>query len=284
MIIWLASYPRSGNTFLRTILKSAFGQKTYSIYNDRQDISVDKTIRNITGHHELSVDFDFEKARKSKRIYFIKTHELFGKENEHDKVIYLIRDGREATVSYYHYLKNFSQNRYTLLEIINGHTFAGSWGNHFFSWRQCPPESILFLSFEKITKFPQKSIQLICDFTGLKPSAEPTYNFNDLQKINSQFFRSGKLDSYKNELSQYEQKYFWMVNGQAIREAKYTKRIPDLTNELERDELLFKHTELTIKFNKQKENEFKQKEKGFKQKENEFKQKENEFKQKENEF
>ena len=34
MIVWLASYPRSGNTFLRMVLHFVYGQKTYSLYND----------------------------------------------------------------------------------------------------------------------------------------------------------------------------------------------------------------------------------------------------------
>ena len=31
--IWLASYPRSGNTFLRIILQSVFDLPSYSAYN-----------------------------------------------------------------------------------------------------------------------------------------------------------------------------------------------------------------------------------------------------------
>src|SRR5882672_2574662 len=37
--VWLASYPRSGNTYLRAILWSCFGLQTGSVYPD--DLSLD---------------------------------------------------------------------------------------------------------------------------------------------------------------------------------------------------------------------------------------------------
>jgi hypothetical protein len=37
MIVWLASYPRSGNTFVRTLLHSAFGLESYSLHCDEGD-------------------------------------------------------------------------------------------------------------------------------------------------------------------------------------------------------------------------------------------------------
>ena len=44
MIVWLASYPRSGNTFLRVVLHNVYGVATYVRYDGTcKDI--------ITGHH-----------------------------------------------------------------------------------------------------------------------------------------------------------------------------------------------------------------------------------------
>jgi hypothetical protein len=35
-VTWLASYPRSGNTLLRTILKQCFGLSSQSVYPDEE--------------------------------------------------------------------------------------------------------------------------------------------------------------------------------------------------------------------------------------------------------
>ena len=34
MIVWLAAYPRSGNTLLQLFLKQVFGVHTFSLYDD----------------------------------------------------------------------------------------------------------------------------------------------------------------------------------------------------------------------------------------------------------
>ena len=40
MIVWLASYPRSGNTFLRLVLHRLFGVPTYSVYEDHDPVAL----------------------------------------------------------------------------------------------------------------------------------------------------------------------------------------------------------------------------------------------------
>src|SRR6266446_6905894 len=45
-MVWLASYPRSGNTYLRSILWTCFGLQTGSIYPD--DLSLD-VVQHVEG-------------------------------------------------------------------------------------------------------------------------------------------------------------------------------------------------------------------------------------------
>ena len=247
MIIWLASYPRSGNTFIRVILNHAFGVKTYSIYGDKYDIAADEATKEVVGHKELPENFDYHKARQSDELYFIKTHEPYSKDYENDKAIYVLRDGREATVSYYYYLENFSKNKHNYLEIINGYTFVCSWGEHLLSWQRAQQEKILKLRFEEIILSVQAAISQISAFIGLTPLKSEVPNFAILNKTNPSFFRSGKKDSFVSELSQYEQKYFWLVNGQAMRNSGYVDKIPEYESQIERDQLLFDHILLTNK-------------------------------------
>jgi hypothetical protein len=39
VIVWLASYPRSGNTFLRVVLHNLYGVPTYSVYEDDDPVA-----------------------------------------------------------------------------------------------------------------------------------------------------------------------------------------------------------------------------------------------------
>ena len=53
MIVWIASFPRSGNTFMRIAIHNILGCDTYSIYNDAYDIAINKELSAIAGHSML---------------------------------------------------------------------------------------------------------------------------------------------------------------------------------------------------------------------------------------
>lgn len=251
MIIWLASYPRSGNTFIRTLLNHAFGMKTHSIYGDKLDIAADAATSEMVGHKELPANFDFENARTSEELFFIKTHEPYGFKHESDKAIYICRDGREATVSFYHYNRNFSNIRQNYLQIINGQNFVGTWGDHCMGWKQAGEARCLYLRFETITKEHGLTIEAIEKFTGLRAANHKLPDFEELNKTNPKFFRSGKTDSFLKELTKFEQHYFWQCNGTAMHSLNYIQHIPPLPEPQERDELLFTHIRITNQLVKQ---------------------------------
>ena len=52
--IWLTSYPRSGNTLVRTILYQCFNLKTGSVYSN--DLGGNINLENYVGHIEQAQD------------------------------------------------------------------------------------------------------------------------------------------------------------------------------------------------------------------------------------
>ncbi len=54
MIVWLASYPRSGNTFLRLVLHRLFGVPTYSVYEDDDPVAQRVGPELVGYRHELA--------------------------------------------------------------------------------------------------------------------------------------------------------------------------------------------------------------------------------------
>jgi hypothetical protein len=73
MLIWLASYPRSGNTFLRIILNDVFGIKTSSWTGDGDDrvFSSRPGIIDAVGHIRMARDGAelIEEARRSDTLH-----------------------------------------------------------------------------------------------------------------------------------------------------------------------------------------------------------------------
>ena len=249
MIVWLASYPRSGNTWIRTLLKNIYNIETYSIHGDEHDIGSNEETSKIVGHKNLPEDFSIKAARESEDTYFIKTHLLYQPEYKEDKVIYLIRDGREATISYHYYHLNFTNLIFTKMQIINGYPFVGSWCDHVQSWMGQLDLNRIIIKFEDATTNFNKTVNLLSDFLSKQPISYDVPDFNKLHSIDSNFFRSGKTNSYKNELSLKEQAYFWYVNGFTMNEFGYEAEEDVINDKLLLNEVSAMHVNLTTEKN-----------------------------------
>ena len=252
MIIWLASHPRSGNSFMRAVIFMAFGIRTASVYREKsnqkltpEQEEMQRFSFDTMGYQDLPEDFNFEKARQSKEIYIIKTHEMASVKNVGDKFIYLIRDGREVSVSYRH----FASSRMNILadykDIIDGVHHAPNWGNwsdHVRSWNPQNNPNGLLLRFEDFTKNPKEAIQTLSKFFGLEPLSKEIPPFSEFHAKQPSHFRSGKTDSFKTEMTPDEQKYFWIAHGTVMRLFGYCSQIPEFSSAAEYAQIQDEHT------------------------------------------
>ncbi len=231
MIVWLSSYPRSGNTFFRVILNTVFDIKTYSIHgNDVGDIGADEATAEIVGHSFLPKGFNLDKARASNEVYYIKTHELL--ENmvldSRDKVIYLVRDGRESTLSLTKHLQDFfGKDNDDLSDVICGNTPFGYWGEHVNQWQSVDK---LLIKFEDLIDNPSLKLRDISKYLNIKSLDNKIPTFEELQKVNPKFFRSGKKDSWKEHFSESDHLAFWLQNADEMIAMNYTDGIPKEVN------------------------------------------------------
>ena len=239
MIVWLASYPRSGNTFFRVILNSIFDIKTYSIYDDKGDIGADEKTSETVGHEFLPKDFNIEEARREKNIYYIKTHELLDNRVEpDDNVIYLIRDGRESTLSFTKHQNTFSHQNKKIIDTIYGNIFIGSWGEHVQSWDPKNRKNTLLIKFEELIKDPSQYIGLLSEFLEITPVGDKIPTFEELKEINPIFFRSGKTNSWENIYSEEEHISFWLKNYKVMDEYGYDYKRPALLDDIENNRFI----------------------------------------------
>ena len=145
MIVWLASWPRSGNTLLRIKFQQAFGLDTWSIYDDTTDIGADAETAKIVGHrsHGMSREEFIRVAMELPDTFFVKTHEL---PSDDSPAIYVVRDGRSAVVSWRHYCESFTEVVPSLEAAIRGAEWPGSWSQHVRAWALSgPPETLVVL-------------------------------------------------------------------------------------------------------------------------------------------
>ncbi|MEM9233148.1 MAG: sulfotransferase domain-containing protein, partial [Pseudomonadota bacterium] len=199
MIVWLASYPRSGNTFLRILLQRYFGLPTLSKYDDTHDIAANPALAEITGHDQLQGNWAdvYPQLDRSPDLHIVKTHDAPTDEN---KAIYILRDPRAVVVSYRRYLENFAHRTVDHLDVITGSVGFGSWASHLESWDPLNRPNTLFLKFEDVCTNPVAAVIDIASFLKIDPEQAEDVDFSDLQEIAPDFFRAGSNERNIDEL------------------------------------------------------------------------------------
>lgn len=227
---WLASYPRSGNTFLRILFKEVYGIYTWEGYGKESP-------RNV-----------IKKTAETNNTVIIKTHELPSKTQvpcHKFKTIYLVRDGRDAVVSMaYHrcqIVKPGSDYLFNLLSNVLSPfgTSFGGWSKHVIQWT---PHVDIIIKFEDLISNPIKELKRLEELMSL-PQGDYTKipTFKDLktkkyslgsgknslsakqqQKVREKFFRSGKTKAWENRMPRAIQDIFIHKHGDALQKMGYS--------------------------------------------------------------
>src|SRR6185437_416936 len=146
----IVGFPKSGNTWMQSIMTSIM----HGINTETLDNNV---IQN------LSPDvYSFKYYYRFINRCFFKTHEL--PNPTYKNVIYIVRDGRDALVSYYHYNKA-QGTHYTIDEMISEGKglFNVKWHVHTEQWVKNPySANIIFVRYEDLINSPLQERKKIC--------------------------------------------------------------------------------------------------------------------------
>ena len=197
MFIWLASYPKSGNTLVRALLASYFFSKDGNF-----DFEVIKNIKQFPTSdlfEKMGVDLKNEKEvlknyikvqeniNQKNSIQFLKTHSyLFNIDNNPFTdlnntlgAIYIIRDPRNVVTSYaHHFAMSADDAADQLVNSINmggdltsekpsdrTKVYLGSWGSNFNSWKSLKtPGKYLLIKYEDLISKKKETFLNILKF------------------------------------------------------------------------------------------------------------------------
>jgi hypothetical protein len=201
MIVWIASYPRSGNTLTTQILGQVFRQLAYEKYNNFHQFIKPAGPKNNHEHvgltrFEGTWEEFYASATESSEPVFIKTHDA---PDDHAPAVYVVRDGLSATESYFHYHQNVEHHPCDWMDLILGRAFPYlSWGGHLDAWNPLTRPRTLLLRFEDLVGNPEAVLEKLAEFIGL-PQVQPWQNsFQKLRAEDPAFFRQGKKEGAKD--------------------------------------------------------------------------------------
>lgn len=209
MIIWLASYPRSGNTYARIVWHYCYGLKTYSAHDDNRAVTT-KELSNLIG---------VSPGRpKTDEICLIKSHRA--RPYKANPAIYLVRDGRSVMVSAAHHAG------VSVREAVLGDIRFGEWSGHVYRWthRRVRPHVIRFEDLVS-SNDPGELFDPILEELGLtmpRSHGVPS-TFEELHEKNPEFFRRGRIDSWRDEMSDEDHELFWKLHGDTMEMLNYRK-------------------------------------------------------------
>ena len=192
MFIWLASYPKSGNTLVRSLLASYFftrdGICNFEIIkNILQFPEVKLFIKNgINYKDEMETIRNYIKVQetinKKDSVQFLKTHSyLFNIENNPFTnlenslgVVYVVRDPRNVLISAANH--NQISHEKTLEQLVHGsvmgkndgettRVYTGNWASNYKSWKSFESASkYLLIKYEDLIFDKEKTFLKILDF------------------------------------------------------------------------------------------------------------------------
>jgi sulfotransferase family protein len=218
MIVWLASYPRSGNTLLRTVLSECFGLP--STTDEPEPIEAAYATGMIGG---LASPDDwvrfYVEATASSTLHLIKTH-LPPRDDQ--RAIYVVRDGRSAVVSYYHFNRTYHPAEApSLLELALGGGHYGGWADHCKTW--FGRAGTLVVRFEDLVHGDPPTLNRIatqiCHTGSIRPWVNP---FASLRLAVPEFFREGALQFNRPSIwTDLVDEAFFASNGDVMQQLGY---------------------------------------------------------------
>jgi Sulfotransferase domain len=218
MIVWIASYPRSGNTFLRAVLHALYSVPTYSIYDDDDPVA-QRVGPELVGYRRKPNDRAL--MADSSEVYLVKTHKR--RKIDGYRAIYLVRDGRDAVVSHARLRASMGNGSgappfVTLLReeitrpYIDGQPSSGTWGGNVLSWLDMMEVPVAVLKYEHLIADPVEAVK--CTVSSLTLDLVPNADavvpfFADLHSVDPEFFRRGVAGSYRDEMPDKLHDLFW---------------------------------------------------------------------------
>jgi hypothetical protein len=213
LIVWLASWPRSGNTLLRLIIERCFDIPTYSVYPERKLTWLFGERSNSLGEKWCSEKH--LELKNSEELYCIKTHQII---EDDSPILYIARDGRDACTSLGRFWGLPVRRIITANKIKIGAVSIGSWSEHVqYYLPKLKANPGLIIKYEYMLTSPDRVAEKISSFMQTETRCKFSNDFAELHKKEPKMFRGGRIGDWLGEFGSEDSDLFWRRHGKAMR-------------------------------------------------------------------
>jgi len=203
-IVWLASYPKSGNTWMRAFLHNLLRDPPAPIpINQLTQFTIGDTLKgwyeNVAGHKVDGLSGE-EQARLRPLVHraftkafpdsvFVKTHMMLGEAHGVPLItmdvtagaIYIVRDPRDVAISAASHFGTDIDGAITLMndpqagaaeDADNMPQYYGTWSHHVESWTAERHQALHVVRYEDMLQKPVPTFTKVARFLGFQPPPE----------------------------------------------------------------------------------------------------------------
>lgn len=230
MLVWVASYQRSGNNLTFRTLDEVFGSNRFcTIYKPGLFLRGKKFSRYKVPPELRKKPKDelLETLRARPEPFFIKSHRPRDS-SDPAPGLYIVRDGRDVLVSRAHWLGDNKIGPYHELPFeqqLRRLVSSENWSKHIRTWRTRSAPTAL-VRYEDLLEDAAGTVQRACDQIGVSlgdPKGELT-PFAELRERDPLMHRRGKTGSWEEEMPPELEETFWQLHGEEMEALGYTNR------------------------------------------------------------
>ena len=210
MIIWIASYPKCGNTWVRSLLSAYYftkdGEFNFNLLkNIKQFPSKDFFETRVTSVEEASAMWIpiQKKIKETRKLYFLKTHNVYGayKGNNFTTPEYtlgainIVRDPRNVITSLMNHYSIDEEEALKMLSSVHrnlrdkndkddysNYSFISSWSNNYNSWKISKNINKILIKYEDLEKKRLETFSKILNFVNKLINKDNEIDTNKLIK------------------------------------------------------------------------------------------------------